>query len=126
MANANMAYFGDDESTKLTETILRENYIDWYGLKKKGWKLNDSNTFSLKFCKVTPYSEKNDLDIFKTDPFDLKRLFYKKDGVQQVALIHPDFKQNILAELRKFNITEDFVYPDMDNVANEISEQINK
>lgn len=126
MVNANMAYVGADESKKLTETILKENYIDWYDLKKKGWVLNDANIFDLWFGKVTPYSDENELDIFKTDPFDLKRLFYKKDGVQQVVLIPPDCKTSILAELRKFNITEDFVYPDMDNVANEISEQINK
>ena len=128
MASANVAYIRgqDKECENLTKTILKENYITYHDLMKRGWDLNDTETWNLRFKKVTPYSEKNDLDIFKTDPFDLKRLFYKKDGVQQVALIHPDFKQNILAELRKFNITEDFVYPDMDNVANEISEQINK
>ena len=128
MANANMAYVKGhkSEGKKLTEAILKKDYITYCDLLKRDFGLNGKETWDLLFNKVTPYSEENELDIFKTDPFDLKRLFYKKDGVQQVALIPPDCKQSILTELRKFNITEDFVYPDMDNVANEISEQINR
>ncbi len=128
MSNANMAYVKgqEEESKELTQTIINSDYITYHNLMEKNWKLDDEKTWNLWFKKVNPYSEDNELDIFKTDPFDLKRLFYKKDGVQQVVLIPPDCKQSILAELRKFNITEDFVYPDMDNVANEISEQINK
>ena len=84
------------------------------------------STGDLRFKKITPYSIDNDISIFETDPFDLKRLFYKKDDVQQVVLIPPEKKQAILDELKKLYITEDFVYPDMDNVANEINEQINK
>ena len=61
------------------------------------------------------------------DPFNLRRLFYKdKNGIQQVVLIPPEAKQNIINELKIFNITEDFIYPDMDNVAHEIMENINK
>ena len=33
---------------------------------------------------------------------------------------------SIINELKVFNITEDFIYPDMDNVAHEIMENINK
>ncbi len=40
-------------------------------------------------------------------------------------MIPPDAKPVILRELALLNITEDFVYPDMDNVANEINEKIN-
>lgn len=72
-----------------------------------------------------PYSNGSEIEIFKTDPFNLKRLFYKKNGIQQVVLIPPDAKPVILRELALLNITEDFVYPDMDNVANEINEKIN-
>ena len=32
----------------------------------------------------------------------------------------------LINELKLFNITEDFIYPDMDNVAHEIMENINK
>ena len=41
-------------------------------------------------------------------------------------MTHLPIKKNIIKELRKFNITEDFIYPDMDNVAHEIMENINK
>ncbi len=128
MVNANMAYVKGhkSEGRRLTEAILEEGCVTYYDLMESGFNLNDKETWDLYFKKVNPYSEDNELDIFKTDPFDLRRLFYKKDGVQQVVLIPPDCKKTILEELRKFNITEDFVYPDMDNVANEISEQINK
>ena len=129
MANANMAYIGDceKESRKLTEIILAEDYINYNQLIEKGWALNEIETWNLCFKKIKPYSDENELEIFRTDPFDLHRLFYKDDaGVQQVVLIPPLQKQPILDELAKLNITEDFVYPDMDNVAHEISEQINK
>ena len=127
MANANMAYIEgrEDESKKLTKEILDKGYVTYRQLNEHGWGKKGS-TGDLRFKKITPYSEDNEISIFETDPFDLKRLFYKKDDIQQVVLIPPDKKQNILNELKKLYITEDFVYPDMDNVANEISEQINK
>ena len=128
MANANMAYIDgyESESCKLTEAILRKDYITYKQLIEKKWNLNETETWNLHFRKIKPYSDENELKIFRTDPFDLKRLFYKKNGVQQVVLIPPDNKEDILKELRKLNITEDFVYPDMDNVANEIAEQFQK
>ena len=128
MPNANMAYIKghEKECKKLTEAILNKDSINSYELINKGWELYAEEPWNLRFRKVKPYSDDNEISIFRTDPFDLKRLFYKKDNVQQVVLIPPDSKQDIIEELRKFNITEDFVYPDMDNVANEISEQINK
>ena len=58
----------------------------------------------------------------------MRRLYYRNDNdIQQVVLVPPDkIKENIIKELRKFNITEDFIYPDMDNVAHEIMENITK
>ncbi len=128
MANANMAYVEgyESEMKKVTKEILNRDYINYYQLMERVRGLNEIETWNLHFKKIKPYSEENELDIFRTDPFDLKRLFYKKDGVQQVVLIPPDRKKYILDELYKLNITEDFVYPDMDNVANEISEQFSK
>ena len=58
------------------------------------------------------------------DPFDLHKFLYKKDGIQQVVLIPPEKKKDIIRQLEMFGITESFVYPDMDNVANEINEEI--
>lgn len=127
MANANIAFIERDEkkSKKLTEQIINEDYIDYNDLIDRKWDLSETKTWELRFKKIKPYSDENELDFFKTDPFDLQRLFYRKDDIQQVVLIPPDRKKSILEELRKLNITEDFVYPDMDNVANEISEQLN-
>ena len=73
---------------------------------------------------MAPYAEDAELAVFRTDPFALHRLLYKERGIQQVALVPPDRKQPLLKELRRLNITEDFVYPDMDTVAHEISERI--
>ena len=129
MANANMAYIdgSEKESKKLTEAILKENYITYHDLIDRGYDLDKEKSWELRFWKVKPYSDENELEIFRTDPFDLHRLFYKNDaGIQQVVLIPPSQKQPILDELAKLNITEDFVYPDMDNVAHEISEQFSK
>ena len=125
MANANMAYIEscEDKSEELTDFILNRDYINYYDLMENYKILNEEETWKLRFKKIKPYDDSNELKIFKTDPFDLQRLFYKEKGVQQVILIPPDIKPKILEELRKLNITEDFVYPDMDNVANEISEQ---
>ena len=128
MANANMAYIDEkeNESKKLTEKIIASDYITYHDLIEKGYNLNETETWDLHFKKIKPYSDENELEIFRTDPFDLHRIFYKKNGVQQVILIPPKCKESILNELAKLNITEDFVYPDMDNVAHEISEQLNK
>ena len=61
------------------------------------------------------------------DPFDLEKIFYKDDKNKQVVfLIPPQHKRTILAQLEKFNITEDFIYPDMDNVANELNNIFSK
>ena len=98
-------------------------------MKEPRWKklFADGNTWELEFGKVKPYSGENKFMEFDTDPFDLHRLFYKDiDGCQLVALIPPEKKKGIVEELAKFNITEDFIYLDMDCVANEINEQINK
>lgn len=130
MANANEAYINGEEenSKKLTEFILSKDYLNYMQLKEKplGSSLNNEETWNLKFRKIKPYSEENQINIFRTDPFDLRRLFYKVNGIQRVVLIPPDCKENILNDLKKINITEDFVYPDMDNVANEINERMNQ
>ena len=83
------------------------------------------DTWELKFKKVIPYSDENKIKQFRIDPFDIQRVFYRdKNGVQQVALIPPEKKDDIIKELEKLCITEAFIYPDMDNVANEINNQL--
>jgi len=122
----------EEKAEELTDFILsNEDEIHFIDLtnSKKWSKLfsEDQATWELEFTKIKPYSDENKNKIFDTDPFDLHRLFYKdENGNQLVALIPPDAKSNITKELARFNITEDFIYPDMDNVANEIKEQINK
>ena len=58
----------------------------------------------------------------KQEPFRLMDLYYRNSKNQQVVfLIHSDSKKILLKELAEFNITEDFIYPDMDDVAHEIN-----
>ena len=88
---------------------------------------NNLKNIRNNFRKIKPYSGCNFIKEFDIDPFNLRRLYYKdENGIQQVVLIPPESKQSIINELKVFNITEDFIYPDMDNVAHEIMENINK
>ena len=131
LANANTAYIdGQDNEHELTEYILKNGYVTYDQLLKDSpFKdyLNDIETWIMNFSKVKPYDDGNEFEEFRTDPFDLRRLFYKdKRGIQQVALIPPEAKEKIKDELARFNIREDFIYPDMDSVANEINEIIDR
>ncbi|MBO4705468.1 MAG: FRG domain-containing protein [Spirochaetaceae bacterium] len=127
MVNANMAYIDahENERNKLTKDILNGSIKTFNQFLKDNKELCDTKPWMFRFYKIKPYSTDNELSIFQTDPFDLRRLLYKEKGIQQIVLVPPENKQEIIEELRKLNISEDFVYPDMDNVANEIREQIN-
>ncbi len=84
--------------------------------------LKGKTSWDFNFEKIIPYDINNSSKWMQQDPFSLKRLFYKNDKNKQVIfIINPKNKKTILNELKKFNITEDFIYPDMDNVANEIN-----
>ena len=133
LANANTAYLdGQDNEHELTEYILenqKEGKLLTYAimLKEGRFSLDETETWHMSFSKVKPYDEGNEFEEFRTDPFDLRRLFYKdKNGIQQVVLIPPEAKEKIKKELASFNIREDFIYPDMDSVANEINETIDR
>lgn len=117
-----------NKAKKLTEFILENHDCNFENLlNHKEWKNVFENTWDLEFEKIKPYSDLNQIKEFRIDPFNLRRLFYKdKEGIQQVVLIPPEAKQKIIDELKIFNITEDFIYPDMDNVAHEIMENINR
>ena len=133
LVNASEVYeINEDKShaKELTDFILNAEYEVRFSelMENPRWSRlfsPERNPWELVFKKVKPYSCENSNKIFDTDPFDLHRLFYKKGGVQQVVLIPPKFKEGIIKELEKFNITEDFVYPDMDTVSNEINGRIN-
>lgn len=79
--------------------------------------------FTMK--KIQPYSDENKHDIFKTDPFDINRLLYcDENNMQIVVLVPPAAKEKILRQLEKLNITEEFVYPEADSIANAINEKL--
>lgn len=78
--------------------------------------------------KTIPYEQSESVpEYVKTDPFDINRLFYKNNEQKRlVVLIPPYAKENILKELAQNKITEDFIYPDMDTVSNELNNTIGK
>lgn len=134
IVNANEACLNEDvepdiQLRKMTDHILKSSYVTYEMLLEKSpFKnyLDPLKTWNLCFRKVRPYSSANEIKNFRTDPFDLKKLFYKDEkGNQLVVLIPPKAKASLVKELARFNITEDFLYPDMDSVANEINENIN-
>ena len=101
----------------LTELILSNKDKDF-----NVFKLNKSKNkfkigqFSMK--KIKPYSLDNKHEIFRNDPFDINRLLYRdKNNMQVVILIPPKAKKTILKQLERLNITEDFVYPEVDSIA---------
>lgn len=131
LANANTACIEKNgkeiKGKELTEYILNKDYVTYADLLEKSPFKNDldaTKTWFLKFKKVKPYDAANEIEEFRIDPFDLSRLFYKDKGIQQVVLIPPEAKDKIKGELERFNITEEFIYPDMDSVANEINEKV--
>lgn len=134
VVNANSAYlennWSETNSKNLTEYILSKNYITYSNLLENSPyknELNSVETWNLAFIKIKPYSVDNKIKKFRTDPFNLKKLFYRdKNGNQLIVLIPPESKQKILEDLERFNITTDFIYPDMDTVSNEINIKINR
>ena len=89
MANANMAYIEEHkaESKKLTQTILDSTDVIAYdNLAERGFEADVAQPWRLNFTKVRPYAENAEPAVFRTDPFDLHRLFYNQNGIQQVHL----------------------------------------
>lgn len=84
--------------------------------------LKNKENWDFIFEKIIPYNINNTSKWIQQDPFDLEKIFYKDDKDKQVVfLIPPQCKKTILGQLEKFNITESFIYPDMDSVANELN-----
>ena len=104
-----------------SELNLRELSVTNFN-DKKIMTLKDINSWEIVFNKIEPYSLGNSYDIFKTDPFDLNRhLLKNKKGENVLLLIPPYCKTKILSQLEKLNITEAFVYPDIDSISYEIN-----
>lgn len=80
----------------------------------------------LYYKKEIPYKQAENVpEKTKMDPFDINRLFYRNNaGKRIIILIPPYAKPKILEELKHNKITEDFIYPDMDTVSNELNNSI--
>lgn len=119
LVNANE--FVNSPIPNLTELILSDKDRDFNVFKlnriyKRKLKEIEIGQFSMK--KIKPYSLDNKHEIFRNDPFDINRLLYRdKNNMQVVILIPPSAKEPILKQLERFNITEDFVYPEVDSIA---------
>ena len=97
------------------------------GLCKKFPQFKKNGKYDIHFKKIIPYSLDNDDKRFQNDPFNLRRFLYKNsNGEQVVFLIPPTAKEHIKSQLAKLNITDAFVYPEMDSVSNELYEQFTK
>lgn len=103
-------------------------------LKRLKNELNKKNPNKIKnieinlYEKAKPYDQSNDVpDYIRVDPFDINRLFYKDSAKKRIIILIPPYaKEKILRELAQNKITEDFIYPDMDTVSNELNNTIGK
>ena len=115
-------------------TLMNEGDIESEFLKKVKNELNKKNPNKIKnieinlYEKAKPYDQSNDVpDYIRVDPFDINRLFYKDSAKKRIIILIPPYaKEKILRELAQNKITEDFIYPDMDTVSNELNNTIGK
>lgn len=85
--------------------------------------------WDFSFRKVEPYSMSNKYEEFRSDPFDLKRLYLKDKNQNQkqiVFFIPPVCKEKIKKQLESLGFTYDFLYPEVDTVFHEIVEKVIK
>ena len=106
------------------ELNLRELSVSSFN-DRKIMKLKDLEPWNFRFKKIVPYSLDNKYERFQTDPFDLNRHILKNEKGEQVLLLIPPYcKRKILKQLEKLNITESFIYPDIDTITYEINARI--
>lgn len=82
--------------------------------------------WDFSFMKVNPYDMNNKYEEFRSDPFDLNRL-YLKDKENQgriVFFIPPGCKEPIRKQLESLGFTYDFLYPEVDTVFHEIKDKV--
>ena len=110
----------------LNEETEKDVNIDYLqrGFYPSFTQFEKEKEYNIHFRKIEPYSLNNSDSRMQNDPFDLRRLLYKNsDGIQVVFLIPPTAKEKIKNQLQKLNITDAFVYPEMDSVSNELIER---
>ena len=124
----NINGFSDNDLIKFMNYLVEHPKsginLDPERLKKTPFEnlLKNKTTWDVVFEKLVPYDVSNPCVWMRQDPYSLEKIFYKdKNSRQVIFLISPEAKRTILKDLDKFNITEDFIYPDMDNVANELN-----
>ncbi len=113
-----MEYLNTDEGERLNlspDRFLKSPFKN---------KLKDKFLWDFMYEKIEPYSLGNETEWMRQDPFDFEKIYYRNVKDKQVVfLIPPAAKPELIRELEKFNFTEDFIYPDMDNVAYEINQR---
>ncbi len=84
------------------------------------------NEWDFSFRKVNPYSMCNKYEEFKSDPFDLKRLYFKdKETKEQIVFfIPPGCREKIRGQLESIGYTYDFLFPEVDTVFHEIKDKV--
>lgn len=113
----------DNEGDELN---LRELSVSSFN-DKKIMRLKGLEPYNFKFKKIVPYSLDNKYERFQTDPFNLSRHLLKNEKGEQVLLLIPPYcKKRILKQLEKLNITESFIYPDIDSISYEINNRISE
>ncbi len=87
---------------------------------------NGIDEWDFCFRKVNPYNINNKYDEFKSDPFNLKRLYLKDKKTQEqiVFFIPPGCKEKIRRQLESLGFTYDFLYPEVDTVFHEIKDSV--
>ena len=112
---------GKQDSAELNLDYLKKGFYKQFPQFKK------AADYDIHFKKIIPYSLENSDPRMQNDPFDLRRLLYKNEKDEQIVfLIPPTAKEHIKMQLAKLNITDAFVYPEMDSVSNELCEQFSK
>ena len=105
-----------DEYKKPNITRLRE------GKHSLNADFSDLSQWDLWFEKITP----DEADF--VDSFGLYEYMYSrptsnnKERIPVYAVIPPEYKKDILKELKYLNITKAFIYPEMENMAKEMKE----
>ena len=118
----------------LSSDVLMKRVIDYPNDKGQPLNVvrlqheyNGIDEWDFCFRKVEPYSMNNKYEEFKSDPFDLKRLYLKDKNQEQIVFfIPPGCKANIRRQLESLGFTYDFLYPEVDTVFHGIVNKVIK
>ncbi len=120
--------FLNDYILCLDESVTESDFIKTI---KNDWnKTNPKKLIQrfdiISYQKAKPYDQSENVpEYIKKDPFDINELFYRNKSKKRIIILIPPYaKGRILEELKHNKITEDFIYPDMDTVSNELNNSI--